>query len=221
MWVINPAVDCQYFPPGLQLPPQPLRRLLPILLLCKQNKWWGAGMVWSEVQTCIWPSWCHCHSLSLASVKSRLVLPFWYRLTWVVPEKGPLNGCVCFIMLLCCYLQCFDTVGWVTGRPSGLSKPILLAPTGSSQYRENENRELTIQDRFAWKMTSGCRLLPFTVLFNSRDCVAVLYDNSVSSLNCNWNQADPNQQEHNQVIWELERLYEFPLYHPSLVYCSF
>ena len=44
--------------------------------------------VWSKVQTCIWPSWCHCHSLSLASVKSRLVPPFWYRLTWVVPEKG-------------------------------------------------------------------------------------------------------------------------------------
>ena len=36
---------------------------------------------WSDVQTCIWPSWCHCHSLSLASVKSRLVLPFWYQLT--------------------------------------------------------------------------------------------------------------------------------------------
>ena len=51
--------------------------------------------VWSEVLTCICPSWCQCHSLSLASVKSRLVLPFWYRLTWVVPEKGPLNGCVC------------------------------------------------------------------------------------------------------------------------------
>ena len=29
------------------------------------------------------------------SVKSRLALPFWYRLTWVFPEKGPLNGCVC------------------------------------------------------------------------------------------------------------------------------
>ena len=51
--------------------------------------------VWSKVQTCIWPSWCHCHSLSLASVKSRSVLPFCYRLTWVVPDKGPLNGCVC------------------------------------------------------------------------------------------------------------------------------
>ena len=51
--------------------------------------------VWSEVQTFIRPSWCHCHSLSPASLKSRLVLPFWYRLTWVVPEKGPLNRCVC------------------------------------------------------------------------------------------------------------------------------
>ena len=53
--------------------------------------------VWSEVQTCIRPSWCYCHSLSLASVKSRLVLPFWYRLTWVVPDEGPLNGCVCLM----------------------------------------------------------------------------------------------------------------------------
>ena len=51
--------------------------------------------VWSKMQTCIWPSWCHCHSLSLTSVKFRLVLPFWYQPTWVVPEKGPLNGCVC------------------------------------------------------------------------------------------------------------------------------
>ena len=33
----------------------------------------------------------HC----LSSVKSRLVLPFWYWLTWVVPDKGPLNRCVC------------------------------------------------------------------------------------------------------------------------------
>ena len=51
--------------------------------------------VWSEMQTCIWPSWCHCHSLSLTSVKSRLVLPLWYWLTRLFPEKGPLNGCMC------------------------------------------------------------------------------------------------------------------------------
>ena len=51
----------------------------------------GGLLAWlfvrSDVQICIWPSWCHCHSLSLASEKSRLVLPFWYRLTWVVPEN--------------------------------------------------------------------------------------------------------------------------------------
>jgi len=40
------------------------------------------------------PSRFHCHSLSLASVKSRLVLPFWYQLTRVVPDKELLNGCV-------------------------------------------------------------------------------------------------------------------------------
>jgi len=51
--------------------------------------------VWSKVQTCIQPSWCHCHSLSLASAKSRLVLPLRYRLTRVVLDKGPLNRCVC------------------------------------------------------------------------------------------------------------------------------
>ena len=57
--------------------------------------WCGylAGARW----TCIRTSWCHCHSLSFASVKSRLVLPFWYRLTRVVLDKGPLNVCVCVI----------------------------------------------------------------------------------------------------------------------------
>ena len=79
--------------------------------------------VWSEVQTCIWPSRCHFHSLCLASVKSRLVLPFWYWLTQVVPDKGPLNGCMyvckeltwCFILkphlVSCC--SCDPVVFWV------------------------------------------------------------------------------------------------------------
>jgi len=55
---------------------------------------WVVGCWHGYLQTCIWPSWCLCHSLSFASVKPRLVLPFWYRLTWVVPEKEPLNRCV-------------------------------------------------------------------------------------------------------------------------------
>ena len=40
--------------------------------------------VWS-----IWSSWYHCHSLSLASIKSRSVSHFWHLLTRVIPEKGP------------------------------------------------------------------------------------------------------------------------------------
>ena len=53
---------------------------------------------------CLSGAWCRLaygpadaiatHSPSLASVTSRLVLSFWYRLTWIVPEKGPLNVCV-------------------------------------------------------------------------------------------------------------------------------
>jgi len=34
-----------------------------------------------------------------------LVLPFWYRLTWVVPEKGPLNGCM-YVCMYVVYLLC-------------------------------------------------------------------------------------------------------------------
>jgi len=37
-WIINPAVGCHYFLPGQQLPPQPLRGLLPISLLGKQRQ---------------------------------------------------------------------------------------------------------------------------------------------------------------------------------------
>jgi len=60
---------------------------------CKKLEWWGTGMV-----ICLERDadlhMAQLMPLSLASVKSRLVLPFWCQLTRVVPEKGPLNGCV-------------------------------------------------------------------------------------------------------------------------------
>ena len=79
--------------------------------------------VWSEVQICIWPSWCHCHSLSLAPVKSRLVLPFWYRLTWVVPDKGPLNGCVTYL----------NTEAWACGMFTVSAGTLLILSTEYSK----------------------------------------------------------------------------------------
>ena len=52
----------------------------------------GGVLVWlsvcSEVQTCIWPGWCHCHSLSLASVKSRVVV----RCTFLLPAHPGTPG---------------------------------------------------------------------------------------------------------------------------------
>ena len=50
--------------------------------------------VWSEVETCIWPSWCHCHSLSLDSVKSRLVFTFLVLAYPGIPAKRAVK-CVC------------------------------------------------------------------------------------------------------------------------------
>ena len=69
----------------------------------------GEVLAWlsvcSEVQTCICSSWCHCHSLSLASVKSRLVLPFWYRLSWVVPKKMSVKRVCVFVIIIVIIMQ--------------------------------------------------------------------------------------------------------------------
>jgi len=58
-----------------------------------KSGWWGAGVV-----ICLgWSVGLHMAQLMplpitiSCSSKCRLVLPFWYRLTQVVPDKGPLN----------------------------------------------------------------------------------------------------------------------------------
>ena len=41
---------------------------------------------------------CHMGSHSIACHPAEVTfppLPFWYRITWVVLDKGPLNECVC------------------------------------------------------------------------------------------------------------------------------
>jgi len=59
-WVINPAVGCHYFPPGLLLPPQPLRGLL--FLLWTEAQWMWAvclRLLPDTVATAIW-TWAFC-----------------------------------------------------------------------------------------------------------------------------------------------------------------
>jgi len=58
-----------------------------------KSEWWGAGMVTgARCRLAYGPADAtatHCR------IKSRLLLPFWYRFTWVVPDKKPFkNGCV-------------------------------------------------------------------------------------------------------------------------------
>ena len=72
---------------------------------CKKLEWWGTGMViclereadLHMAQLMPLPLTVSCFN------KSRLVLPFWYQLTRVVPEIGLLNGCVC-VCVLCVHL---------------------------------------------------------------------------------------------------------------------
>jgi len=55
--------------------------------------------VWSEMQACTWPSQCCCHSLSLSSVKSRLVFTFLILAHLGSPRKRAVKRvCVC----VCC-----------------------------------------------------------------------------------------------------------------------
>jgi len=68
--------------------------------------------VWSEVQTCIWPSGCHYHSLSLASVKIQI------GFTFLVPAHPGSPGqraikrvcvCVCVRVRVCvCACVCYN-----------------------------------------------------------------------------------------------------------------
>ena len=77
---------------------------------CKKTEWWGAGIVIClereadvhMAQLMPLPLTVSCFSkiqIGFTFLVLALILSFWYRLTRVVPEKGPLNGCVC---VSCC-----------------------------------------------------------------------------------------------------------------------
>ena len=64
----------------------------------------GGVLAWLSV-------WSEVHNLHRAQLmplplivscfsKIQIGLPFWCRLTLVVPDKGPLNGCVCYIRII-------------------------------------------------------------------------------------------------------------------------
>ena len=64
---------------------------------CKRTELWGAGVVIClERGADLHVAWLMLLPLTIYCFsKIQIGLPFWFRLTWVVPEKRPLNGCVC------------------------------------------------------------------------------------------------------------------------------
>ena len=78
-----------------------------------KTEWWGAGVVvcleqgadFHMAQLMPLPLTVSCFS------KMQIGFFFWYRLTWVVPEKGPLNGCVCVCECVSVVISyCFEVV---------------------------------------------------------------------------------------------------------------
>ena len=101
MWVINPAVGCHYFPPGLQLPRNPYEGCYQFW--CLVNR--GTMCVNSLPETVIRQHrGCDLNPGPSATESSTL--------TTRHPRRGSCHNIIFF--------QCFDTVGWRQER-SGLS----------------------------------------------------------------------------------------------------
>ena len=85
---------------------------------CKKTEQWGAGVV-----ICLGRS-ADLHMAQLMPLpltvscfsKIQIGLPFWYRLTWVVPDKGPLNGYVVNAWFCCVRCSFFSPFLWRVGR---------------------------------------------------------------------------------------------------------
>jgi len=113
--------------------------------------------VWSEMQTCVWPSWCHFHSMSLASEKNQIGFTF-----LVLAHPGSLGqravkqvcGTVCV-----CVCACVCVCVWLDNR-----KPVKPAKHCADYSQRlpfitcgGRKPRLNTWPRFIWKM-------PFNVL---------------------------------------------------------
>jgi len=69
---------------------------------CKKTEWWGTGMVIClEQDEDLHMAQLMSLSLTVSCFsKIQIGLPFWYRLTRVVPDKQSLNGCVCVCVVI-------------------------------------------------------------------------------------------------------------------------
>jgi len=81
---------------------------------------------------------------SLASVKSRLVLPFWYQLTWVVPERGRQTG-VCVLYAKIITQRHFKELCRCRNSEIIERLPVLAAMDGDAKLAEMLHRQKAIR----------------------------------------------------------------------------
>ena len=68
----------------------------------------------------------------------QLGLPFWYQLTWVVPDKEPLNGCVCVCAAQPVFRSSHATAQHAAANAGSASTGALFVnKTRSHWYRDN------------------------------------------------------------------------------------
>jgi len=70
----------------------------------RKSEWWGAfvlTLLERGAQFAYGPADATTTQSSLASLESKMVLPFWYQLTRVILEKRPLNGVFLSVLMVC------------------------------------------------------------------------------------------------------------------------
>jgi len=83
--------------------------VISLLYWLDRTEWWGTGMViclergadLHIAQLMPLPLTVSCFS------KIQIGFTFWFRLTQVVPNKGPLNGCVCVCGLIALFFPLY------------------------------------------------------------------------------------------------------------------
>ena len=94
-----------------------------------------------------------------------MVLPFWYRLTRVVPDEGPLNGCVCVCVAVLGLGRVTAGLDRNTGRCYAESLDRVRVPSKMNaddcDWRKPGPSSVSLRDRLATidYCTARCRVL--------------------------------------------------------------
>ena len=113
------------------------------------NEWWGAGVViclergadLHTAQLMPLPLTVSCFS------EIQIGLPIWYRLTRVVADKGPLNGCVCV-----CGILTGAGRGAEISRQVPARKRLVPCRQGDGRVGRGES----VEQRRRWEDCAGC-----------------------------------------------------------------